>query len=69
MYLEREAAWDADWQAEIETVTKEELEAAILEAESQERQGHREMFDSMFAEATGPLERQFEMLDDLLGDR
>lgn len=68
VYLEREEAWDADWQAEIEKVTAEELEEAVLEAESQPRQHHREMFDSMFADATDPLDRQFEMLDRTMGD-
>ena len=68
VFLERETAWDQDWQDEIDKVTAEELEAAVAEAESSARQHHREMFDSMFAEATDPLERQYEELDRLIGD-
>ena len=69
LYLEGEEAWDPDWQAEIEKVTVEELEAAVAEAESLERQDHRSMFDAMFAEATGPLERQYREIDRFKGDR
>ena len=68
LYLEREKAWDGDWQAEIEKVTTEELEVAVAEAESVVRQDHRSMFDSVFAEPTVPLERQYEELDRYMRD-
>lgn len=62
IYLERENAWDPDWQAEIEKVATEEIEMAVVEAESRERQSHEAMFKSVFAEPTAPLLRQFEEL-------
>ena len=57
-YLDHQNAWDPDWQAEIEKVATEEIETAVSEAESMERQDHTAMFDSMFAEPTEPLIRQ-----------
>ena len=69
LFLEREAAWDVEWQEEIEKVAAEELDAAVIEAEAADRQHHRTMFDSVFAEATRPLERQFDELDRIRRDR
>ena len=68
LYLERESAWDPDWQEEIEKVATEEIEAAVVEAESTDRQDHWAMFDAVFAEPTRPLLRQFDELDRSRGD-
>ena len=69
VYLKQQTAWDGEWQEEIEKVAAEELDAAVIEAEAAERQHYRTMFDSVFAEATRPLERQFDELDRIRRDR
>jgi len=68
LYLEREQAWDHDWQAEIEKVANEEIEAAVVEAESVDRQSHEAMFGSMFEQPTRPLRRQLEELNRARGE-
>ncbi len=63
LYLEREQAWDLDWQAEIETVAAEEIDSAVVDAESFDLQPAEDMFGSMFEEPTEPLRRQMADLE------
>ena len=52
LYLSERNAWDPDWQSEIESESSEEIEAAVVAAESLDQPGPDALFDAMFAEPT-----------------
>jgi pyruvate dehydrogenase E1 component alpha subunit len=57
-YLEREGGWDAAWQSEIEREEAEIIEEAVAAAEALDPLGPRDIFASMYAESTAPLDDQ-----------
>ncbi len=57
-FLEREAAWSADRQEELEAHAAAEVERAVAEAEELEPLEPGEIFTAMFAEPTAPLQEQ-----------
>jgi pyruvate dehydrogenase E1 component alpha subunit len=56
--LEREGAWFADWQREIEEMEAQAVEASVAEAEALAALDAGEIFDAMFAETDAGLARQ-----------
>ena len=59
-YLESRGAWDAAWQADLESSATEDIEEAINAAEALEPLAAADVFSGMFAEPTSQLQRQME---------
>lgn len=65
-YLQRQGAWDQEWEEEVLAEAAEEIEAAVAAAEALDVWAVGEIIDGMYAEPTGPLLRQrSELLRDL----
>lgn len=62
-YLSLEGGWDEEWQSAIEEAAADEVEAAVVEAETLAAQGPDEIFTGMFAEPTAPLTEQRKRLE------
>jgi len=58
LYLESQAAWDEEWQHEIEEAEAEAVEDAVTAAEELEALGAGEIFDAMYSELTPQLAEQ-----------
>ncbi|MCJ7725277.1 MAG: pyruvate dehydrogenase (acetyl-transferring) E1 component subunit alpha [Acidimicrobiia bacterium] len=64
-YLQRQGAWDREWEEAVLEAAGEEIEAAVAAAESLDVWAVREIIEGMYAEPTAPLLRQ---RSDLLRD-
>ncbi|MGB8362573.1 MAG: pyruvate dehydrogenase (acetyl-transferring) E1 component subunit alpha [Acidimicrobiia bacterium] len=60
LLLERQDAWTADWQAELETQAGQNIEAAVEWAEEVPQPTFEEMLNRMYAEPTTPLREQMD---------
>lgn len=56
--LERQGAWDEEWQEQLETQSAETIEKAVEWAEAVPEPTFEEMIDRMYSEPTGPLREQ-----------
>ncbi len=60
LLLERQGAWDQEWQDELETQASETIEAAVEWAEAIPEPTFEEMLERMYAKPTAPLREQLE---------
>ncbi|MCY4368895.1 MAG: pyruvate dehydrogenase (acetyl-transferring) E1 component subunit alpha [bacterium] len=63
LWLERQGAWDEEWQAEIEREASERIEAAVAEAEAIDPFTAGEIFEAMYYEPTPPLVAQRDLAE------
>jgi pyruvate dehydrogenase E1 component alpha subunit len=63
-FLEREGAWDPDWQEEIEHAASGEVEEAVAAAEELAPFTTAEVFAAMFADPTPQLREQERLLEE-----
>lgn len=63
--LEKEGAWDAAWQEQIEREAADEVERAVESAERLPAFSGPEIFEGMFAEPTPQLREQRRLLEEL----
>jgi pyruvate dehydrogenase E1 component alpha subunit len=57
-YLRSNDAWDEEWEQETADTASDEIETAVADAEALESFETGGMFDRMFAEPTGAMDRQ-----------
>jgi pyruvate dehydrogenase E1 component alpha subunit len=58
--LERQGAWDVNWQAELERQASDSIESAVEWAEAVPEPTFDEMINRMFDQPTGPLREQLD---------
>ena len=58
--LERQGAWDVNWQAELERQASDAIESAVDWAEAVPEPTFDEMINRMFDQPTGPLREQLD---------